>query len=445
MKITVIGAGYVGLTTTVGFAELGNEIMCVDKLPSKIDKLSKGISPIYEPGLTEMLQKHIRQNKIHFTDKIEDGITFSDIIFLCVGTPQNDDGKADLSQVEEVAIKIAKIMNSYKLLIEKSTVPVNTHQWVKTVIKRYARKNIEFDIASNPEFLKEGSAIYDFMNPDRIVVGLESEKAKQIFEKIYKPFTDKEVPLIITTPATAELIKHASNSFLATKISYINMVSALCEKVGADINIVAEGMGYDKRIGRDFLKAGIGYGGSCFPKDVKAFIKIAEEHGVDFNLLEEVEKINITRRIKFVEKIEDILWLIKDKNIAVWGLAFKPNTDDIREAPAINIVRELEEAGANLRLYDPKASENFKSIFPEKQNLKYFKDKYDTLRDADALLIITEWDEFVNVDLDKIKDNMKLPIIIDGRNIFSTKIMKKKGFEYYSIGRENFNLKEVWK
>jgi len=445
MKITIIGAGYVGLVTAVGFAELGNEIMCIEKDSSKLNKLSQGISPIYEPGLTEMLQKHIKQNKIHFTDKIEDGIVFGDIIFLCVGTPQNDDGKADLSQVEEVAKEMAKNMKSYKLIIEKSTVPVNTHQWVKTVIKRYVRKNIEFDIASNPEFLKEGSAIRDFMNPDRIVVGLEGERAKLIFEQIYKSFTDKEVPLIITTPAAAELIKHASNSFLATKISYINMVSALCEKVGADINMVAEGMGYDKRIGRDFLKAGIGYGGSCFPKDVKAFIKIAEEHGIDFNLLEEVEKINTTRRIKFVEKIEDILWIIKDKNIAVWGLAFKPNTDDIREAPAIDIVRELEKAGANLRLYDPKANENFKSIFSEKQNLKYFKDKYDALKDADALLIITEWDEFIKADLSRVKENMKLPIIIDGRNIFSAKIMKEKGFEYHSIGREKFNPGEVWK
>jgi UDPglucose 6-dehydrogenase len=443
MKITIIGAGYVGLVNAVGFAELGNEIMCIEKDSSKLNKLSQGISPIYEPGLTEMLQKHIKQNKIHFTDKIEDGIVFSDIIFLCVGTPQNDDGKADLSQVEEVAKEMAKNMKSYKLIIEKSTVPVNTHQWVKTVIKRYARKNIEFDIASNPEFLKEGSAIRDFMNPDRIVVGLEGERAKQIFKQIYKPFTDKKVPLIITTPAAAELIKHASNSFLATKISYINMVSALCEKVGADINMVAEGMGYDKRIGMDFLKAGIGYGGSCFPKDVKAFIKIAEEHGIDFNLLEEVEKINTTRRIKFVEKVDDILWIIKDKNIAVWGLAFKPNTDDIREAPAIDIVRELEKVGANLRLYDPKANENFKSIFSEKQNLKYFKDKYDALKDADALLIITEWDEFIKADLSRVKENMKLPIIIDGRNIFSAKIMKEKGFEYHSIGREKFNPGEV--
>jgi len=445
MKITVIGAGYVGLTTAVGFAELGNEIMCIDKLPSKIDKLSKGISPIFEPGLSEMLQKDIRQNKIHFTDKIEDGITFSDIIFLSVGTPQNDDGKADLSQIEEASKDIAKHMKSYKLIIEKSTVPVNTHQWVKRVIKRYAKKNIEFDVASNPEFLKEGSAVYDFMNPDRIVVGVESDRAKEILEKLYKPFNEKGIPLIITTPAAAELIKHASNSFLAMKISYINMVSELCEKVGADINMVAEGMGHDKRIGRDFLKAGIGYGGSCFPKDVKAFIKIAEEQGIDFTLLEEVEKINFIRRIKFLKKIKEALWIIKDKNIALWGLAFKPDTDDIREAPSIDIVRELEKAGANLRLYDPQAMENFKHAFSDSEHTRYFDDKYKALINAEALIIITEWDEFAKADLDKIKANMKLPIIIDGRNVYPPQIMKEKGFEYYSIGREKINNGDVWK
>lgn len=445
MKITVIGAGYVGLVTALGFSDLGNEVMCVDKMPSKLAKLSKGISPIYEPGLTELLQKQIKKDKIHFTDKIEEGVNFSDIIFLCVGTPQGDTGKADLSQVEEASIDIAHNMNSYKLIIEKSTVPVNTHQWVKTVIKRYSKKDIKFDVASNPEFLKEGSALDDFMNPDRIVVGVESEKAKDIFKELYNPFIKKGVPLIITTPAAAELIKHASNSFLAMKISYINMVSELCEKVGADVNMVAEGMGYDKRISKDFLCAGIGYGGSCFPKDVKAFIKIAEEHGIDFSLIEEVEKINIKRRANFIKRIKNVLWIIKDKNIAVWGLAFKPNTDDIREAPSIDIVRELDEAKANLKLYDPKAIENFKHIFPEKQNIKYFDDKYEALKNADALLIITEWDEFKGADLDKVKENMRLPIVMDGRNIYQPKDMKKKGFEYYSIGRENFDPKGVWK
>ena len=445
MKITVIGAGYVGLTTTTGFAELGNKVTCVDKLPAKIEKLSKGISPIFEPGLSEMLKKHLKQNKIHFTDKIEDGIAFSEVIFLCVGTPQGDTGKADLYQIEEASKDIAKYMKSYKLIIEKSTVPVNTHQWVKRVIKRYAKENIEFDVASNPEFLKEGSAVYDFMNPDRIVVGVESDRAKEIFERLYKPFIEKGIPLIITTPAAAELIKHASNSFLAMKISYINMVSELCEKVGANINMVAEGMGHDKRIGRDFLKAGIGYGGSCFPKDVKAFIKIAEEQGADFKLLEEVDKINFSRRAKFLKKIKEALWIIKDKNIALWGLAFKPDTDDIREAPSIDIVRELEKAKANLRLYDPQAIENFRDIFPGSKHVKYFDDKYESLKEADALIILTEWDEFIEADLDKIKDNMKLPIIIDGRNIYALQVMKEKGFEYYSIGREKINNGDVWK
>lgn len=445
MKITVIGAGYIGLVTAVGFADLGNEVICMDKMTSKLSKLSKGISPIYEPGLTELLQKQIKQGKIHFTDKIEEGVNFSDIIFLCVGTPQGDTGKADLSQVEEASIDIAHNMNSYKLIIEKSTVPVNTYQWVKTVIKRYLKKDIKFDVASNPEFLKEGSALDDFMNPDRIVVGVESEKAKNIFKELYKPFVKKGIPLIVTIPAAAELIKHASNSFLAMKISYINMVSELCEKVGADVDMVAEGMGYDKRIGRAFLQAGIGYGGSCFPKDVKAFIKIAEEHGIDFSLIEEVEKINLKRRANFIKMIKNVLWIIKDKNIAVWGLSFKTNTDDIREAPSIDIIRELEEAKANLKLYDPKAIENVKRIFPEKQNIKYFDDKYKALKDADALLILTEWDEFKKADLNKIKENMRLPIIIDGRNIYQPKDMKKKGFGYYSIGRENFDPKEVWK
>jgi len=445
MKITIIGAGYVGLVSAVGFADLGNEVICVDKMPSKLSKLSKGISPIYEPGLTELLQKQTKKGKIHFTDKIEEGVNFSDIIFLCVGTPNGDTGKADLSQVEEASIDIAHNMNSYKLIIEKSTVPVNTHQWIKTVIKRYLKKDIKFDVASNPEFFKEGSALDGFMNPDRIVVGVESEKAKDMFKELYKPFNEKGIPLIITTPAAAELIKHASNSFLAMKISYINMVSELCEKVGADVNIVAEGMGYDKRIGRAFLQAGIGYGGSCFPKDVKAFIKIAEEHGIDFSLLEEVEKINLKRRANFIKRIKNVLWIIKDKNIAVWGLSFKPNTDDIREAPSIDIIRELEEAKANLKLYDPKAIENVKHIFPEKQSLKYFDNKYKALKDTDALLILTEWDEFKGADLDKVKENMRLPIIIDGRNIYPPKDMKKKGFEYYSIGRENFDPKEVWK
>ncbi|MEZ0323434.1 MAG: UDP-glucose/GDP-mannose dehydrogenase family protein [Hydrogenothermaceae bacterium] len=435
MKITVIGAGYVGLVTAACFADLGNEVMCVEKVPSKLEKLCRGISPIYEPGLDEMLQRNIKERRIHFTDKIEEGVNFSDVIFICVGTPQSESGKADLSQVEEASRQIAIHMDRYKLIIEKSTVPVNTHKWVKKTVKRYAKKDIEFDVASNPEFLREGSAIYDFMNPDRIVVGVESEKAREIFRQLYKPFTDKGYPLLITTPQAAELIKHASNSFLAMKISYINMVADLCEKVGADINEVADGMGYDKRIGRAFLNAGLGYGGSCFPKDVKAFVKIAEDHGVDFSLLKEVEKINQKRREKVINLIEDILWINKDKNIAIWGLAFKPNTDDIREAPSIDIVKALNQTGANLKLYDPKAMDNYKQLFPESDNLKYVNDKYEAVKDADILVIITEWKEFKEADLSKVKSLMRLPIIIDGRNIYDPKSVRDLGFEYYSIGR----------
>ena len=436
MKITVIGAGYVGLVTAACFSELGNEVMCVEKMSSKLEKLRQGESPIYEPGLSEMLKRNIAAGRIHFTDDIKEGVKFSDIIFICVGTPQSETGKADLSQVEEASRQIAENMDTYKLVIEKSTVPVNTHQWVERTIRRYLKNDeVDFDVASNPEFLREGSAIYDFMNPDRIVVGVETERAKKIFEELYRPFTEKGFPLIITNTAAAELIKHASNSFLAMKISYINMIADLCEKVGADVNEVADGMGYDKRIGRAFLNAGIGYGGSCFPKDVKAFIKIAEDNGVDFGLLKETEKINTERRQKFVDRLEEIIWISKDKNIAVWGLAFKPNTDDIREAPAIDIVKRLKEEGSNLRLHDPKAEENFKQIVPENENVVYVEDKYDALKDADVLLIITEWDEYKEADLDKMKELMRLPIVVDGRNIYDPEEMKQKGFEYYSIGR----------
>jgi UDPglucose 6-dehydrogenase len=443
MKITVIGAGYVGLVTAVCLAELDNNVLCVEKSSFDLNDLKKGISHFYEPGLNELLQNNIKANKIQFTTNMDEAINFSDLIFICVGTPQSDTGKADLSQVENISREIAKRLKNYKLIIEKSTVPVNTHQWVKKTIKRYNNSNINFDVASNPEFLREGSAIFDFMNPDRIVVGVESERAKKIFKELYSPFLKKGFPVLITTPAAAEVIKHAANSFLALKISYINMVSELCEKVDIDIKMVADGIGYDKRIGRDFLNAGIGYGGSCFPKDVKAFISIAEEQGVDFTLLKEVEKININKRKAFVEKVEKILWINKDKNIAVWGLSFKPDTDDIREAPSQDIIKELTGKGANLRLYDPQAMDNFKSVFPESDKIKYFENMYETLENADALLIITEWNEFKNPDIEKMKMLMNLPIIIDGRDIYNYNEMES--FEYYSIGRKKFDDSEILK
>lgn len=433
MKITVVGGGYVGLTTGVCFAHLGHQVLIVEKIPQKVELLKSGKSPIYEPGLEELMQKNMKEGRLFFTTDLREGLEFSDVIFICVGTPQRPDGSADLSQVEEVARETAKLMKSYKLLIEKSTVPVNTHKLIKKTVQRYLKDpSIPYDVASNPEFLREGSAIEDFLNPDRIVVGIESERARSIFEELYKDF---KCPIIYTDPATSELIKHASNSFLAMKISFINMVADLCEKVGADVKLVADGMGYDKRIGRHFLNAGIGYGGSCFPKDVKAFIKMAEDYGLNFGILREVEKINQERPVKFVEKVKNILWSLKEKKIGVWGLAFKPNTDDIREAPSIKIVDLLIKEGVYLSLYDPKAMENFKMLFPEGKQVKYAKDPYIAAEGASALLILTEWDEFMKVDLKRVKELMELPILVDGRNIFEPREVKNLGFEYYAVGR----------
>ncbi len=433
MKITVVGGGYVGLTTGVCFAHLGHQVLIVEKIPQKVELLKSGKSPIYEPGLEELMQKNMKEGRLFFTTDLREGLEFSDVIFICVGTPQRADGSADLSQVEEVARETAKLMRSYKLLIEKSTVPVNTHKLIKKTVQRYLKDpHIPYDVASNPEFLREGSAIEDFLNPDRIVVGIESERAKSIFEELYEDF---KCPIIYTDPATSELIKHASNSFLAMKISFINMVADLCEKVGADVKLVADGMGYDKRIGRHFLNAGIGYGGSCFPKDVKAFIRMAEDYGLNFGILREVERINQERPVKFVEKVKNILWSVKEKKIGVWGLAFKPNTDDIREAPSIKIVDLLIKEGGYLSLYDPKAMENFKILFPEGKQVKYAKDPYIAAEGASALLILTEWDEFIKVDLKRVKDLMELPILVDGRNIFEPREVKSLGFEYYAIGR----------
>lgn len=435
MKITVIGAGYVGLVTAVCLAEIGNDVVCVEKEEYTLKELNRGMSPIYEPNLNEMLQKNLKEGNVKFSNKMDEGVNFSDVIFVCVGTPQSPSGKADLSQVEEVSRQIAENMNGYKLIIEKSTVPVNTHKLIERTVKRYSNEDFDFDVASNPEFLREGFAVHDFMNPDRLVIGVNSKKAELILKNVYEPFIENGNKIFITKTAAAEVIKYASNSFLAIKISYINMLSDLCEKAGLDANMVADGIGADKRIGRDFLNAGIGYGGSCLPKDVKAFIKIADNYGLDFGLLRETEKINKERIDRFLEKIENVLWINKDKNITIWGLAFKSKTDDIRDAPSINIVKRLVEAGAKLRLYDPEAMENFSYLFPKSDKIKYFEDKYEALNDSDALLILTEWNEFKEADLDKIKGLLKLPIILDGRNIYDPKKMDNMGFEYHSIGR----------
>jgi UDPglucose 6-dehydrogenase len=435
MKITVIGAGYVGLVTAVCLAELGNDVYCVKKTENGMEKLNNGISHIYEPGLSEMLQKNLESGNISFSTNMEEAINFSSVLFICVGTPQSETGKADLSQVEEVSRQIAEYMDDYKLIIEKSTVPVNTHKLIKKTVRRYLEKDLEFDVASNPEFLREGHAVQDFMHPDRIVVGVDSDRAQKIFNEIYQPFTQQGYDLQITKTQAAEIIKYASNSFLAIKISYINMLADLCEKTGVDVNMVADGIGADKRIGRDFLNAGIGYGGSCLPKDVKAFINIAENYGLNFGLLKEAEKVNQERRWKFLDKIEDVLWINKDKTIAIWGLAFKADTDDIRAAPSIDIVKELLESGAKLKMYDPEAMDNFKKLYPENKQITYLENKFDAIKDADALVIMTEWEQFKKTDLDKLKELLKLPIIIDGRNIYSQEEMEKRGFEYHTIGR----------
>lgn len=434
MKISVIGTGYVGLVTAAGLAEFGHAVIGADKDREKIEKIAQGVVPIYEPGLEELLRANLKRSNLAFSPDLDKTIQSSDVIFVCVGTPQNEDGSTDMSQIEEVSRLIAENLNSYKLVVEKSTVPVKTSLWIGRTISLYKKTEMDFDIASNPEFLREGSAVQDFLNPDRIIIGVETERARDTLLKIYKKFRRR---LVITNIDTAELIKHASNSFLALKISYINLISNVCEKTSANVEQVAQGMGLDPRIGSRFLKAGVGYGGSCFPKDIKALTKIGEDLGVDMSLLKEADKINLERTRLFVEKMKHALWILKDKKIGVLGLSFKPETDDIREAPSIKVIGELLKEGAILHLYDPQAMENMKQIFPENPpRLIYKNSPYQASDEANALLIITEWDEFIRLDLRKVKELMANPIIVDGRNVFEPEEVRKLGFEYYSIGRK---------
>ncbi len=432
-KIAVVGAGYVGLVSACGFAELGHKVVCVEKDEEKLKSLMEGKSPIYEPGLEELLDKHLSGGNLSFTGDLQEAGKWAQVVFICVGTPSREDGSADLSQVEEVARGIAGIIDDYKLIVKKSTVPVKTAQWIKRTIELYGGKGRRYDVASNPEFLREGSALYDFFHPDRIVIGVESERAERILREIYSGI---DAPILVTDINTAEIIKHASNSFLATKISFINMIADFCEAVGADVKMVAEGMGMDKRIGKAFLGAGIGYGGSCLPKDVRAFIKIAEEHYVDFSLLKEVQRINESRVERFFKKIKGVMWVLKEKEIAIWGLSFKPNTDDIREAPSLRLVPLLLAEGVRLRLYDPKAMENFKKVFPKSEKVRYFDDPYSALEGAHALVILTEWDEFKRADLSKIRELLLTPMLFDGRNIYEPEDVLNSGLEYYCVGRK---------
>ncbi len=434
MKIGVIGTGYVGLVTAVCLADLGHDVAGTDVDSEKIDKASRGISHIYEPGLEELLKANLKKGNLTFVHDLDKAVQTSDVLFVCVNTPQREDGSADMTFVEGVSRKIAENLIGYKVVVEKSTVPVKTSMWIKRTISLYKKKDIDFDVASNPEFLREGSAVSDFLNPDRIIIGVETERARDILEKIYQKFKDR---ILVTNIDTAEIIKHASNSFLALKISYINLISELCEKTNGDVNKVAKGMGFDPRIGSLFLRAGLGYGGSCFPKDIRALSKIGEDLGVNMNLLKEADKINLERIENFVEKVKKALWILKDKKIAVLGLSFKPETDDIREASSIKIIKKLLEEGSSLRLYDPKAMENMRKIFPEKPpQISYAKSPYEAAKEANAILIVTEWDEFRELDLRKIKEAMANSIIVDGRNIYEPAEVRKLGFEYYSVGRQ---------
>ncbi|MCK4308174.1 UDP-glucose/GDP-mannose dehydrogenase family protein [candidate division WOR-3 bacterium] len=427
MKIAIIGTGHVGLISGVCFAELGNKVLCIDNDEEKILNLKNGKLPIFEPGLQELLDKN--KPRLTFTTSIKEGIQEANIIFICVGTPPKPSGDADLSTVESVTIQIAKSMHDYKLVVEKSTVPVRTGVKIKQLMEGKVKSGLSFDVASNPEFLREGAAIYDFMHPDRIVIGVETVRAKKILTELYKPI---KAPILVTDIESAELIKHASNSFLATKISFINAIAKICEQAGANIEQVARGIGLDHRIGPEFLQAGIGFGGFCFPKDLRAFRKIAEKLGCEFSLLHEVEKINESMKKLFVTKVEEALWNLSNKTIGILGLAFKPDTEDMRYAPSIDIIQMLQKEGAKIRAYDPQAMPVAKNIL---KDIEYCKGPYEVAEGADCLCILTEWEEFKGLDLDRIKSFLKSPVIIDGRNIFEKEKMLKLGFTYYGIGR----------
>ena len=429
MKLTIIGTGYVGLVTGTCFAEVGHEVICVDKDDAKIKVLQSGGMPIYEPGLEELVAKNVAANRLRFTHSTQDGVENSEVIFIAVPTPPQQDGSVDLSFIESVAREIASAMTSYKIVVDKSTVPVKTGEKVAETIKRYCKARVDFDIVSNPEFLREGFAVEDLMKPDRIVVGVFSQRPVPTMKAIYEPFN---APVIVTDINSAELIKHASNSFLALKISYINAVSVICEATGANVQEVANGMGMDTRIGRRFLDAGLGFGGSCFPKDLSAFIKISEQQGYDFRLLKEVQRINADQMDRFVKKITDTLWVLKDKQIGVLGLAFKQNTDDVRLSPAIDLCHRLQKEGAILRVHDPRAMEKAKAVL---QNVTYVEDMNAVAEGCDALVIATEWPEFKKLDLQRARTALSHPILFDGRNLFDPHEMERLGFIYKSVGR----------
>ena len=431
MDLAIIGSGYVGLVTGACFADVGHNVICVDNDLEKIEALQGGKVPIYEPGLEEVIHRNVSAHRLRFTNSIREGVEKAQIIFIAVPTPQQPNGDVDLRFLEKVAREIAGVLTDYRVIVDKSTVPVKTGEKVAESIKRYNRHGASFDIVSNPEFLREGCAVADLMRPDRIVIGAQSEHAIDLMKKVYEPFM---APILVTDISSAELIKHCANSFLALKISYINAVSAICEVSGADVEKVADGIGMDHRIGRDFLNAGIGYGGSCFPKDIAAFITISERLGVPFDLLKEVQRINRMQKERFLKAIRETLWVLREKRIAVWGLTFKPDTDDIRSSVAIELVADLLHEGAHVVAYDPKGMEKARAV-KTIGAAEFASSALEAVSDAEALIIATEWIEFANVDLAIVRDKMRTPIVFDGRNLLDPETMIHLGFHYHSIGR----------
>jgi UDPglucose 6-dehydrogenase len=429
MHICVIGCGYVGLVTGAVFADLGNEVVCVDVIEEKITQLNNGIMPIYEPGLQEMVQRNLADRRLCFTTGLEVGMDKAEIIFICVGTPPKENGETDLSQVEAAARGIARYLRRYTVIVNKSTVPVGTGDLVREIIEQNRRRDVDFDVVSNPEFLREGSAVQDAATPDRIVIGAPS---KHVAMKLLELYATLGRPMLITDVHSAEMIKYASNAFLATKISFINVIANICEACGANVDDVARGMGFDPRISSDFLSAGLGFGGSCFPKDVESLIHTASKFGSEFTLLKSVLDINRERVEHFVDTIRQGLGDLEGKTLGILGLAFKPNTDDMREAKSMEIIRKLLSAGAHLKAYDPAAMENAKRMFPD---VTYCQSAYQVAEESDALIIVTEWREFKLLDMEKLRKLLKRPLIFDGRNIYNLERMVTAGFDYFSIGR----------
>ena len=432
MKIAVVGTGYVGLVAGACLAESGNNVTCIDSDAGKIEDLNKGRIPIYEPGLDDLVKRNTKEGRLTFTTNLKEGVQSSLLIFIAVGTPPNDDGSGDLSAVFAVAKDIATAMDDYKIVITKSTVPVGTTRRVKEIISGLTDR--EFDVASNPEFLKEGTALTDFMKPDRVVIGSDDVRVAEIMKELYAPFVRTENPIIVMDIESAEMTKYAANTLLATKISFMNEIANLCEQVGANVENVRRGIGADKRIGYQFLFPGVGYGGSCFPKDVKALIKTAESAGYELRIAKTVDEVNFAQRERFFQKIYDHFNSdLKERKIAVWGLAFKPGTDDMREAPSVTIINRLLEHGVEVHAHDPEANEVAKSIFADR--VSYFDDVYAALEGVEALILVTEWPEFRSPDFEKMKELMEKPVVFDGRNLYNPAKLREMGFTYYGIGR----------